>query len=79
MIVGHPLLEVADHGILGLLVQLDVERVDAIDVRPAALAAGVTECRVDVDEGLVDLLGDELRDVQVRVVEAACDGVQLAA
>lgn len=63
VIVGHLLLEVAYHGVLSLLVQLDVKRVDAEDVRPAALTPGVAERRVDVDEGLVDLLGDQLRDV----------------
>lgn len=72
MVVGHPLLEVADDGFLGVLVQLDVVRVDAVDLRPA-LAAAISQSGVDVDEGLVDLLRDELGDVEVGVVEATCE------
>lgn len=47
-------------------------RVDAVDLRPA-LATGISQSGVDVDEGLVDLLREELGDVEVGVVEAACE------
>jgi hypothetical protein len=62
-VVGHVLAEVLRHGGRHLVRQLGMVRVDAEDLRPA-LAAGVLEVELDIGEGLGDLGGDVLREVE---------------
>lgn len=73
LVVGHPLLEVARHGREALVVEGQVVRVDAVDLRPA-LAAGRLERVVDDLERLVDLRVDLLGELDLVLlrVPAAC-------
>lgn len=73
LVVGHPLLEVARHGREALVVEGQVVRVDAVDLRPA-LAAGRLERVVDDLERLVDLRVDLLGELDLVFfwVPAAC-------
>lgn len=71
MVIRHPLLEVPNHGVLRLLVQLDVVRVDSVHLGPT-LSTRVLQSGIHVHEGLIDLLGHKLGNVEVCIVEASC-------
>lgn len=57
MVIGHPLLEVSNHSILGLVIQGDMKRIDPVDLGPAS-AACILQGRINIYKGLVDLLRD---------------------
>lgn len=59
MVIRHSPLDIPNHGVLRLLVQLDMIRVDSVD-RATTIGTRVLEGGIHVHEGLVDRSGASL-------------------
>jgi hypothetical protein len=73
LVVGEPLLEVANRGRVPFLAELDEVEPDLVHLAPA-FAACVLEAVIDVSKGLIDFFAEVCWDLAGLWVPAACGG-----